>query len=125
MNLRFIVFIVVVTTLLSCNDTEYPNGKRYYEAYCGNCHMEKGQGLNELIPPLKNAASVVSGENLACIIRNGIEAKDSTTILAMPANDKLSEIEILNIVNYISNSWGNTAQQKGLKQIKEELKRCQ
>lgn len=126
--IRFLIFSFLAILLMycsSCNDTEYPQGKRYYKAYCGNCHMEAGQGLNKLIPTLAGAESITKyPEQLACMIRHGITPKDSTTLLSMPGNDQLSDIHITNIVNYISNSWGHEMGSRSYEQIKLDLKNC-
>jgi len=68
----------------------------YYDAYCGNCHMENGEGLSKLIPSLHNSAYLKNNqEELPCIIRNGILSKvadDSDEVqLSMPAHPQLND----------------------------------
>lgn len=121
--------IVFTTTLTQCDHTEYPSGKRYYNAYCGNCHMEDGKGLSKLIPSLEKSKYLIDNQyELPCIIRYGIKSMVSDTSsevqLSMPAHLKLSEIEILNISNYVNNSWGNQQPQISLEEIKSKLDNC-
>ena len=125
----FTMFFVGIVTLIQCNHTEYPSGKRYYDAYCGNCHMEDGKGLSKLIPSLEKSHYIIHQQDeLPCIIRNGIKSmvanSSSEVQLSMPAHRHLSEIEILNISNYVNNSWGNQQTQMSLNDIKRKLSEC-
>jgi len=74
--------------------------------------MEDGTGLKNIIPPLANSDYLKNNQkSLVCLIRHGIN--DSMIVngklykQAMPANLKLKEGDITNIINYINNSWGN------------------
>lgn len=130
--IKFINITIVlasISLLTQCDNTEYPSGKRYYNAYCGNCHMEDGKGLSKLIPSLEKSQYLINQQDkLPCIIRNGIKSmvadSSSELQLSMPANVKLSEIEILNICNYINNSWSNQQAQMSLQEIKVKLNFC-
>ena len=127
--IRLIYITIIFTSigiLTQCDHTEYPSGKRYYDAYCGNCHMEDGKGLSKLIPSLEKSQYLINQQNeLPCIIRKGIKSmvadSSSEVQLSMPAHPKLSEIEILNICNYVNNSWGNQQAQMSLQEIKVKL----
>lgn len=123
------IVFVSIGTLTQCDHTEYPSGKRYYDAYCGNCHMDDGRGLSKLIPSLEKSQYIINQQDeLPCIIRNGIKSmvadSSSEVQLSMPAHPKLSEIEILNICNYVNNSWGNKQAQMSLQEIKAKLGVC-
>lgn len=124
---RFISFtICALILLISCNQTDYPQGKRYYDAYCGNCHMENGDGLSSLIPSLYQSDYIKSKQDhLPCIIRNGIGSIDDTTLLSMPGNADLSDIEIVNIINYINTSWENTSPPQTLTKVNTLLNKCE
>lgn len=123
------ILFSIMTTLWSCQNNAYPQGKRYYNAYCANCHMDDGRGLNELIPSLVSSDYLRNHQDqLPCIIRYGIESKIDKSAevfnLQMPAHQKLSEIDILNIINYINNSWGNEIDQSNLQSVRSRLKKC-
>jgi len=119
-----------MTLLAQCSETQYPAGKRYYDAYCGNCHMEDGQGLSALIPSLHNSTYLVNNQDLLpCIIRNGIvstvaDSSDEVQ-LSMPAHPQLNDIEVLNISNYINNNWGNKIEQISMQEMKARLNACE
>ena len=106
------LFLLILVLALSCGQTEHLQGKNLYLTHCANCHLEEGQGLRMLIPPLAGAdylrdkqAEVVRG------IRHGMngpmEVNGKIYNYPMPGNVDLSEFQIVNIVNYINQAWGN------------------
>ncbi|MCO4291322.1 cytochrome c [Solitalea sp. MAHUQ-68] len=133
----FVVLLLsaFVAGLVACSNPKeikekqyYSEGLYLYQKYCQNCHMDNGQGLGQLIPPL--AASDYLQQNtseLACIIKNGkkgkitVNGKEYEGI--MPANN-LSTIEIAEIITYITNTWGNKLPTYSIKQVEEDLKKC-
>lgn len=107
-----VLAILLVLLALSCGKTEHLQGKSLYVTHCNNCHLEEGQGLRMLIPPLAgadylrdNPAEVVRG------IRHGMqgpmEVNGKVYNYPMPGNIELTEFQIVNIVNYINQAWGN------------------
>lgn len=107
-----ISFFLLLLSIFSCKTDTYHQGKILYENFCQNCHMEDGTGLKNIIPPLANSDYLKNNQkSLVCLIRHGIN--DSMIVngklynQAMPANLKLKEGDITNIINYINNSWGN------------------
>lgn len=106
-------FVLSVWLLISCKPTPFAEGQRIYAAYCSNCHMDDGTGLAKLIPPLAGADYLLERQgNLACIILKGqqgpIVVNGVVYDEVMPAAD-LSAVQLHNVINYISNSWGNQA----------------
>lgn len=106
----------------------FTNGKKLYTQYCANCHMENGEGLGKLIPPLKNAdylledigraaRIIVNGVNEAIIV-NGIEYTQP-----MPANSSLTAAEITGILTYVTNTWGNEFGGISLEEVSSALKK--
>ncbi len=111
------------------NDTEikyFTNGKRLYSTHCANCHMENGEGLGQLIPPLKGADYLLNDVGRAAriivngakepLIVNGIEYRQP-----MPGNTNLNASEVTEILTYITNAWGNSYGGVSLNQIKTAL----
>lgn len=103
-------------TLASIKDTKVLQyaieGKNLYDTYCANCHQQDGTGLGKLIPPLKNSDYLA--ENVgrtARIIKYGQEGEIIVNGISynqpMPANPKLTNLEIARIMTYIYNIWGN------------------
>lgn len=103
-------------TLASIKDTKVLQyaieGKILYENYCANCHQKDGVGLGKLIPPLfesdymledigRTARIIKYGQNGEIIVNGQIYNQ------AMPANSKLTNLEIAQIMTYIYNIWGS------------------
>ena len=94
--------------------------------YCNSCHMENGQGLGRLIPPLAKSDYIV--ENRATLPRilkyglngpvtvNGVEFNQP-----MPANPKLTDLEIAEILTYVGNTWGNKMDSFTLEEVNQSF----
>lgn len=103
-------------TLASIKDTKVLQyaieGKILYENYCANCHQKDGVGLGKLIPPLFESDYMLEDiGRTARIIKYGQEGEilvnGQTYNQAMPANPKLTNLEIAQIMTYIYNIWGS------------------
>ena len=98
---------------LSTQERQYfSNGKGLYETHCANCHMEQGQGLGQLIPPLKNADYLMKNVPAAArVIKYGLNGPIAVNGVAydqpMPPHSQFTPLEIAEILTYVSNSWGN------------------
>ena len=119
-----------MSMLQACNRNPYTDGQALYKQYCSNCHMDDGTGLGTLIPPLAGADFLKNADlGVICIIKHGISGKmivnDIEYDNIMPANSKLSEVEVANIANYIHNAWGNQREFISLDQVKKILSQCQ
>ncbi|HET8861438.1 cytochrome c [Marivirga sp.] len=104
-------------------------GKQLYTTHCSNCHQENGDGLGKLFPPLAKADYMLADiPRTICGIKYGlkgqIEVNGQTYNQAMPALDRLSNLEIAEISTYIYNSWGNEKGMIEIKTIKESLSNC-
>ncbi|OEK06538.1 c-type cytochrome [Roseivirga misakiensis] len=101
-------------------------GQQLYTRYCINCHMENGQGLGKLIPPLKGSdyllnnilatSRIIKYGMKGPIMVNGQEYNQP-----MPGNPSLTPFEILQLQVYISNAWGNEAEVLSLEEVKDYL----
>lgn len=108
----FFVLLPLLIGMVACGKTTNQQGRALYEQHCANCHMKDGQGLALLIPPLAGAdylrdypAAVVQGVRYG--MTGPMVVNGRTYNEAMPANSELSEFQIVNIVNYINQAWGN------------------
>ncbi|WP_448529938.1 c-type cytochrome [Raineya sp.] len=104
-------------------------GQKLYALHCSSCHMEKGEGLAGLIPPLKNADWLAQNpEKIACIIRYGQKGKVLVNGITynhpMPANLKLSDTEIHNLTNFILSNFENQVPKRTFEQIVKDLQSC-
>jgi mono/diheme cytochrome c family protein len=137
MKQGFIIGIVLllVTFIVSCQSDEqvelnryYAGGSVLYLSHCQNCHGEKGEGLQALIPPLTDSIFLKNNKTLlACYLKKGL--KGEITIGgrkfegAMPASD-LSPIEMAKVLTYITNSFGNKVGVINLQQVQHDLEKC-
>lgn len=104
----------------------FTNGKKLYTQHCSNCHMPNGEGLGQLIPPLKQsdyllsdmgrAASIIVNGQKGPVVVNGIEYNQP-----MPVNLNLNPTEVTEILTYISNAWGNEYGGVALETVKQGL----
>jgi mono/diheme cytochrome c family protein len=88
-------------------------GQEVYTNNCQSCHMEKGEGVENSFPPLAKSDYLLKEPKRAiAIILKGqsepIKVNGKEYNLLMPAQDYLSDEQIADVVNFISNSWGNS-----------------
>lgn len=121
-NMMLYLFITLIS-LLSCNDSsktvnQNPDlqesilrGEAVYSDLCITCHLPDGKGVPKIFPPLANSDYLknkrsesikaikygLSGE----ITVNGV--KYNTPMAALGLTNK----EVADVMNYITNSWGN------------------
>jgi len=88
-------------------------GGEIYADFCVTCHMEKGEGIAKTFPPLANSDYLIdnregsirgikygqSGE----LVVNGVTYNSVMTPMG------LEDEEVADVMNFISNSWGNSS----------------
>ncbi len=119
-----------ITVFDACDYKPRNQGQKLYEKECASCHMENGQGLGELIPPVANADYVVKHkEDLACIIRHGIAGPMTVNGIEydgeMEGNTKLSDIEINNLIHYLLVDLNQQKEHFVISDIRAQLEDCQ
>jgi len=122
-------FVFTLMVLIGCDYKPRNQGRVLYEKECQSCHMENGQGLGKLIPPVANSGYVVNHrEDLACLIRNGIEGEiivnGQNYSGAMDGNSQLTEIEINNLVHYILVDLNQQKDPYQISEVRAQLERC-
>ncbi len=89
-------------------------GKSVYMTYCMTCHQKNGEGVPGLNPPLANT-DWVNGDKtrLINIVLNGlsgeIEVNGEKYNNVMAAHSFLTDTEIANVLSYIRQDFGNSA----------------
>ncbi len=128
--LKNLFAFLLILSLFSCEQQPYQMGERLYKTHCANCHMDGGEGLGALIPPLKGSDYLAANrERLACMIRYGL--KDTIMVNGkvyaeqMLGNDKLNDIQIANVVNFILHSWGNNQPPLTFEEVTNALGQCE
>lgn len=113
----------------ACDYKPRNHGRVLYEKHCQSCHMEKGQGLGALIPPVASADYVTDhARQLACIIRNGVEGSLTVNGLnyegKMDGNSQLTDVEINNLVHYLLEVMNRQENPYTIKDIRKQLETC-
>lgn len=89
-------------------------GKKVYDTYCLSCHMEDGNGVPRMNPPLAKTTWVTGDKKkLIAVILNGMDEEVQINGQAysntMAPNDFLKDDEIADVLTYVRNSFGNKA----------------
>ncbi len=104
-------------------------GEKLYTAYCANCHQRDGKGLASLYPPLAGSDYLLADlPRAACIIKNGLMGEiivNGDTYNQMMPGNPITNLEIAEILSYVTNSWGNEAGLTSVKDVEKWLKECE
>jgi mono/diheme cytochrome c family protein len=130
-----ILLLLITVAVVSCQSDEqvefsryYSGGSSIYQQHCQNCHGEKGEGLQSLIPPLTDSTYLRSNKTLlACFLKNGLKGK--IVINKREFDDEmkpgeLAPIEIAKVLTYITNSFGNKMGTINLQMVEANLAKC-
>ena len=87
-------------------------GKEFYTSECQNCHMENGEGLTGVYPPLAKADYLKKpSAHLISVVLDGLEGEIKVNGVTynspMPPQAYIEDEKVADILNYIRNSWGN------------------
>lgn len=138
-HLLLSIFLLVLTGIFySCSregatsleqDMYYANGRDLYIQHCQNCHGEKGEGLENLIPPLTDTTYLKQNRNkLACYIKNGMEGKISVDGRMfdekMPSHEEFTDIDLAQLIVFITNAYGNKQGMYTTAEAAADLQNC-
>lgn len=117
MKIFFIVYLISISYLFNFLQQEKPfeksisDGKMIYEDFCVQCHLDNGEGIEKVYPPLNNSDYLLENIDKSIysikfglkgeIIVNGIKYN------GVMINQGLENEEIADVMNYITNSWDN------------------
>lgn len=86
-------------------------GSEIYTDFCMDCHLSTGQGVAGVFPPLAKSDFLKSNREASIkAIKFGLEG--SITVNGDIYNSSMAQLglsdnEIADVMNYITNSWGN------------------
>lgn len=101
-------------------------GKDVYTDMCATCHLPNGEGVPKVYPPLAKSDYLMNKREASIrAIKYGIRGKivvNEVEYKGIMSSLGLYEDEVADVMNYITNSWGN----KNPKMItEEEVKKIQ
>lgn len=89
----------------------FERGKLIYTDFCITCHLPNGEGVKDVNPPLaksdylvKNREASIRGVKFGQQGEITVNGKKYNNIMAPMG---LSDNEVADVMNYITNSWGN------------------
>ncbi|MEO7767204.1 MAG: cytochrome c, partial [Ferruginibacter sp.] len=101
-------------------------GEEVYTANCASCHMPAGEGVESAFPPLANTTYLKNQKRTIGIVLNGQEGEITVNgkkyNVPMAALSQLSDKEVADVLNYVSNSWKNKNPMVKPAQVKAERK---
>ena len=108
--------LLLLCTLASCQDQQTVKRDQYlaegfglYQTHCANCHGKEGKGLAGLYPKI-DPNYLKNRSDLAIWIKFGqqkpVTIDGKTYARPMPGNAELKELEIAEIITYVTYTWG-------------------
>lgn len=113
MKIFFLFLTMTVGSIASLDELtdSKARGKEVYDNNCIVCHMGQGEGVEGLNPPLAKSDYLLKTPDKALrAIKLGLEGPvvvNGVKYDAMMASLGLSDEEVADVMNYISNAWGN------------------
>lgn len=98
-------------------------GKEIYSINCQSCHQENGEGLEGIYPPLAKSDFLIADKISSIkIVLNGASGPMKVNGIIyegeMPGYP-LSDQEVIDLMNYIRNSFGNYSETITLEDVKK------
>lgn len=86
-------------------------GQEVYTNYCISCHMEKGEGIEDVYPPLAKSDYLMADKKRSIQqvlygVSGPIKVNGKTYDTEMTGFD-LTDQEVSDVLNYVRNSFGN------------------
>lgn len=89
-------------------------GQDVYSAQCMSCHMENGEGLEDVFPPLaKSDYLMADKERSIREVIHGVSGEmtvNGKTYNGFMSGFDLTDQQVSDVLNYIRNTWGNTGE---------------
>ncbi len=122
-----IIIAVFVLNIITHGSIQHP-GKSSYQTNCAQCHGDNGEGIRVLIPPLFHSDFAKNNfDSIPCWLKNGISHKISVNGVEYEQpmyGLNMDEIQIANVMNYLSKELLDSNREVNSIQVKEILKNC-
>ena len=86
-------------------------GQEVYISNCTSCHMEKGEGLEDIYPPLAKSDYLMADKQRSIVqVLKGVSGEmkvNGKTYNGEMTGFDLTDQEVSDVLNYIRNSFGN------------------
>jgi len=114
-----LIAIFLVSTAFTTQDdalkASMKRGKGEYEGYCSTCHMNEGQGMTGIFPPLAKSDYLMADTDRAIqTLINGLQGEIEVNGVkydqVMPESG-YDDQQIADVLNFVMNSWGNKAEE--------------
>ena len=114
----FVVIVFISISFLSFRSVQkfdlkssIERGKEIYVAQCMSCHLEQGEGIEDVYPPLAKSDYLMADKNRSISnVIHGLSGEiivNGKTYNGEMSSFDLSDEEVSDVLNYIRNSWGN------------------
>ena len=114
-SLFYFIIVGVITTYLFQEKTKKESiaeGQEIYQDFCVQCHLNSGEGVSGVFPPLKSSDYLLNNiEKSIAGIKYGLKGKiivNDEIYNSVMLNQGLENEEIADVMNYILNEWGNS-----------------
>ena len=122
MKFRKVIYSMVISAMLFSllisfkqNDFDLKasiaRGKEVYFSYCLSCHMENGNGIENLYPPLAKSDYMMADKKRSIVqtlYGASGEMKVNGKLYSTPMPGfELTDEQVSDVLNYARNSWGN------------------
>lgn len=101
------------------------SGAGVYSDSCSGCHQDKGEGIEGIYPALSGNPAIQSDDPssvISLVLKGGKPPSvggGADDIVMPDFSSQLSDQQIADVLNYIRNSWGNSAANINEKQVTE------
>ena len=123
-----LIVVVFVLNIVSNGSIEHP-GKSAYKTKCSSCHGDNGEGIKSLVPPLVHSdLAIAHFDSIPCWITKGMNhpIKVNGTEYDQPMYPlDLNEIQIANVMNFISKEFLKTELETNAREVKARMKNCE
>lgn len=136
-KVRSSITLLVFLLVWSCQSTDQKaiklqqyqiHGKDLYELHCTNCHQPDGSGLGLLIPPIDSLFLAENQNLIICGIKNGmrgpITVNGKKYDREMPANPRLTPLEIAELMTYLQTEWANKDSIVDISAVQKAINSC-